>query len=115
MYYNSKIFEVVLMEELADIFKALSNKHRLIIFHELLHREGLHIAGSGHSCCCSHHGEGNCCVGELGRKVAIAPSTISHHIKELKNAGLINISRDGSYLYCSVNKETWQKVLDYFR
>lgn len=103
------------MEELANIFKALSNKHRLIIFHELLHHEGLHIAESNRACCGRHHGGGSCCVGELGRKVELAPSTISHHIKELKNAGLIDIRREGIYLYCSVNKKTWQKVLDYFK
>jgi ArsR family transcriptional regulator len=103
------------MEELAELFKALSNKHRLIIFHELLHREGLALISDEQACCCHPHGEGCCCVGELGRKVALAPSTISHHIKELKNAGLIDVRREGSYLYCSVNKGTWLKLLSYFR
>ena len=103
------------MEELSNIFKALSNKHSLIIFHELLQHEGLHIAGTSRTCC-GHHGDGgSCCVGDLGRIVELAPSTISHHIRELKNAGLIDIRRERNYLYCSVNKKTWQKVLDYFK
>lgn len=103
------------MEELANIFKALSNKNRLIIFYKLLHHEGLHIAGSNHTCCGRRHAGGSCCVGELGRKVELAPSTISHHIKELKNAGLIDVRREGNYLYCSVNRKTWQRVLDFFK
>lgn len=103
------------MEELANIFKALSNKHRLIIFQELLQHEGLRIAESSRACCGRHGGGGSCCVGDLGRIVELAPSTISHHIRELKTAGLIDIRREGNYLYCSVNKKTWQKVLDYFK
>ncbi len=99
------------MEELADIFKALSNSHRLFIFQELLHREGFRVR-EGHSCCGRH--DGRCCVGELGRVVDLAPSTISHHIKELKNAGLINIDKQGSFLYCTVNWDIWQKVVDFF-
>jgi len=105
----------MLMEELANIFKALSNKHRLVIFHELLHREGLHIAEDSRDCCGRHGDGGGCCVGELGGKVELAASTISHHIRELKNAGLIDIRRERNYIYCSVNKKTWQKVLDYFK
>ena len=102
------------MENLAVIFKALSNINRLVIFHELLHREGLHL-GLGGETCCGQHAKGNCCIGELGKKVQLAPSTISHHIKELKNAGLIDISREGNFLYCSVNTGNWGKVLSFFR
>lgn len=101
------------MEQLAEIFKALSNKNRLIIFKELLHRKGLMMPEDNLSCCGNH--DRHCCIGELGKKVELAPSTISHHIKELKNAGLININREGNYLYCSVNIQTWEKVVDFIR
>ena len=86
-------------ERFAEMFKALSNPNRLTIF--------LRLA----SCCalgdsCSTDTEPCECVGELGRDLGIAPSTVSHHIKELHRAGLIRIERRGQNVECSAEPES---------
>lgn len=84
--------------ELAESFKALSNPNRLQIFQRLL------------SCCeagtlCSADTINGFCVGELGADLAVAPSTLSHHIKELQHAGLIKTQRRGKNVDCFVDPE----------
>ena len=44
------------------------------------------------------------CVGELGKDLGIVPSTVSHHIKELRQAGLIRMQRNGQNIECSVDR-----------
>lgn len=80
----------------ADMFRALSNPHRLYIFN-LLSR-----------CCepgtaCSTDEMQSCCVGDLDQQLDIAASTLSHHLKELHHAGLIEMQRRGKQIFCSVN------------
>ncbi len=77
-------------------FKALANPHRLEIFNILSH------------CCDYDPGKGDqevptCCVGDLGPRLDVAPSTLSHHLKELQRAGLVNMHRKGKHIYCSLN------------
>lgn len=80
----------------SQAFKALSNPHRLQIFNILT------------QCCepgslCDTDDQLACCVGELGPRLDIAPSTLSHHLKELNRAGLIDMQREGKQILCSVN------------
>ena len=85
-------------DELANAFKALSNPNRLQIFQRLL------------SCCelgavCSAETVNGFCIGELGEHLAVAPSTLSHHIKELQRSGLIKTQRKGKNVECFVDPE----------
>ncbi len=85
----------------SEVFKALSNPNRLHIFLSLV------------SCCppgtkCISDASGPRCVGELGQDLEIDPSTVSHHLKELRRSGLIRMERRGRRIICWVDQETVQ-------
>ena len=42
-------------------------------------------------------------VGEIGAEVKSSPATLSFHLKELANAGLILARQDGRYIFYSAN------------
>ncbi|MCW8923809.1 MAG: metalloregulator ArsR/SmtB family transcription factor [Gammaproteobacteria bacterium] len=91
----------------ARIFKALSNPHRLEIFTILT------------GCCepgtlCSTDKMLSCCVGDLDSQLSIASSTLSHHLKELNHAGLIEMQREGKQIFCSINPSTLAEVTALF-
>lgn len=93
---NVSKYQKINEEELAEKFKALSNPNRLRIFMRLT------------SCCTPGtpwvFGDGSCsCVGDLGKDLGIAPSTLSHHIKELRRAGLVMCRREGKTVLCWVD------------
>jgi ArsR family transcriptional regulator len=88
-------------------FKALGHPHRLKIFRQL--------AG-----CC---GRGTSwgdeesmrrCVGELAAELEVAPSTVSHHLKELTRAGLIATERCGREIRCWVEPSVLHDLGGFF-
>ncbi len=94
------------VKKIADVMKALSNPSRLQVLLRLV------------SCCPA---KGNCkndevcaCVGEIGQHLEISPSTVSHHLKELRNAGLILMERRGQRVECSIDFSTVQNLVDFF-
>jgi ArsR family transcriptional regulator, arsenate/arsenite/antimonite-responsive transcriptional repressor len=40
---------------------------------------------------------------QLGEKLKVAPPTLSFHLKELQHAGLVDVRRDGRFLYYRAN------------
>ncbi|MFP4615785.1 MAG: ArsR/SmtB family transcription factor [Thiohalorhabdus sp.] len=83
-------------EQLAAAFKALGNPHRLAVFQRLA------------SCCapgtaCATPEAYRACVGDLGEGLGIAPSTLSHHLKELNRVGLVRMARKGKRTECWVD------------
>ena len=78
-------------EEMAKFAKALAHPTRLEILRLL----------STQTCCFT---------GDLVEVLPIAQSTISQHLKELKNAGLIQgVITPPKTRYC-INKENWRKA-----
>jgi len=93
-------------ERYAAAFKALGNPHRLRIFIKLI------------TCCApgtkAYCKDGTACVGDLGQDLGIVPSTVSHHIKELKNAGLIKVERQGKNVVSWVDTEILAELSRFF-
>ena len=89
------------------MFKALSNPNRLVLFQRLM------------TCCepgtkCDPTLAAKVCVGELGEGLQIAASTLSHHLKTLHAAGLINMQRRGKNIDCWVEPAVLKQLAGFF-
>lgn len=57
-----------------------------------------------------------CCnVSELVGGLDLTQPTVSHHLKELRRAGLITAEKDGRTLYCSINDDQFEKLRDFIQ
>lgn len=73
--------------ELADTLKALSHPARVQIV-ELIHERG-----------------GEICVCEFAGRLDLSQPTISHHLKILREAGLIASRQEGTWVYHTVRRD----------
>ena len=48
----------------------------------------------------------------LAEHEAISPATISHHLKELQEAGLIDVAREGRTANLSLRRDVWSAYLE---
>jgi DNA-binding transcriptional ArsR family regulator len=80
----------------ADMFAAMGTESRLRIMQSLLsaHPEGL-------------------VVGEIMAELEISASTLSHHLDKLKHEGLVEVSREGTFLRYTANVEALQELLSF--
>jgi ArsR family transcriptional regulator len=89
----------------ARIFKALACEQRIRVL-ELLKQWG---------------GFGACCEGvtraftKASEELNISRSTLSHHFKELENAGLIVCERDGKSFNCRINEKVIKLVREFLK
>ena len=74
-----------LAAETARMFKALGDPVRLRILSLIARHEG-----------------GQCCVCEITPAFALSQPTISHHLKTLREAGLLDSERRGTWVYYRV-------------
>ena len=94
------------------MFKALSNPTRLALFLRLVSccppgRRARTPRGAGAPACL--------CVGDLGAGIRAVPSTISHHLKELREAGLVRMERRGQLVECRVDGEALSRLARFLR
>lgn len=80
----------------ADMFGAIGNDARLRILRLLL----------------SAHPEGMI-VGEIQTELGIPNSTLSHHLEKLKHEGLVDVRREGSFLWYSAQTRALQELLSF--
>jgi DNA-binding transcriptional ArsR family regulator len=80
----------------ADMFAAMGAEARLRIMQLLLtaHPKGL-------------------VVGDIQDELGIPPSTLSHHLDKLRNEELVNVRREGTFLWYTANAEALQELLNF--
>jgi DNA-binding transcriptional ArsR family regulator len=88
--------------DLARVFKALGDPTRLAIY-EIV-RAGTDPQ-EGHS---SREIENS--ISQIAAGFDLSLSTVSHHIKELREAGLIRCERRGQSIYCSTEPDILEEV-----
>jgi len=86
--------------DLAAIFKALADPNRLAIFRLVRERggEGRTLEETANS------------ISKIAAEFDVTLSTVSHHIKELRNAGLIRCQKVGQTVYCSPDPEALEQI-----
>lgn len=88
------------LDKMARAFKALSNPNRLAIYLEVLRQHRTEMK----SCGLSH----------LIDSLEIGAPTISHHTKELVDAGLISVQRDGRFIRCTLEENMRARLSAFF-
>ena len=78
------------MRKIAEFYKALGDETRLKIIQMLSRRE--------------------MCVCEIIDKLDMSQPAISHHLKILRQAGLVKDSREGKWIYYSLNDRVFKDV-----
>jgi DNA-binding transcriptional ArsR family regulator len=80
----------------ADMLAAMGTEPRLRIMQLLLtaHPEGL-------------------VVGDIGSELDLPSSTLSHHLEKLKHEELVQVRREGTFLWYSANADALQELLSF--
>ena len=81
--------------ELERLFKALADRHRLRIVNILAQADGEAV-----------------CVCEFQPTLGISQPTVSHHLKQLVQAGLLAREKRGTYAYYSLTPGALERVGD---
>jgi ArsR family transcriptional regulator, arsenate/arsenite/antimonite-responsive transcriptional repressor len=76
------IFRIMKSIDAIESLAALAQESRLAIFRMLVKR-----------------GPEGYTPTQLGERLSVAPPTLSFHLKELQRAGLVDVRRDGRFLY----------------
>jgi len=93
---NDKVIITEEQKKIARIAKALGHPIRIYVL-ELLSRQ---------SCCYS---------GDISDILPVAKSTLSQHLKELKDAGLIQGETEPPKVKYCLNKENWEFAKENFK
>jgi len=86
------------------MLKALSNPNRLKLFEE--------IRGAGET---SYEGGHGCFLNHVIEHLKIGAPTVSHHLKELVNAGLVLTEKQGKFVLCRVHQQNLEQLARFFQ
>lgn len=92
-------------KKMANAFKALSNPNRLKIYLEILAVRSKQLDSSELK---------GCGLTDFIQKLNCGAPTVSHHIKELVNADLITVERQGKFMTCYLNDEMRDRLKGFF-
>lgn len=95
--------------ELAEVFAALAAEPRLKLLRLMQHKT---LRCQDPSRC--DLSERCCNVSELAESLNLNLATISHHLKELRRAGLIRTERRGRFIFCSIRPEMMRRLAELF-
>lgn len=90
--------------KLAKMFKALGHPNRLRLFTEIWD------AGSR-----SYAGGRACLLSDVMETLNVGAPTVSHHLKELVAADLIETERQGKFVSCRVSTEALAALRGFFK
>jgi len=93
---NIKTVTTEKQQKVARYAKAMGHPARMYVL-ELLSKQ---------SCCYS---------GDLSNELPIAKSTLSQHLKELKDAGLIQGETESPRIKYCINKKNWEEAQQLFK
>lgn len=82
-------------KEIADYFKVFSNPVRIAILQHIIDQR---------ACICS----------DLVDEIGLAQATISQHLKEIKEAGIIQGNVEGKSICYCINSKEWKKIQQLF-
>ncbi|MBN2895080.1 MAG: helix-turn-helix transcriptional regulator [Campylobacterales bacterium] len=100
------------MHQKLKIFKALGNETRFLIFKN--------VFTGGYTCSLDKKQEGvevnpiATCVSTVAEHFNFSLPTISSHIKELREAGIITVEKKGNKVYIEPNIETIREMAECF-
>ena len=100
--------------EFAAAFKALSNANRLVIF-EIIRQGHAGVAVCKNENMPDDIPRDAVCVCEILEQMEITGPTLSHHLKELRNAGLVDVYHRGQWSYYSAREDVLDALSAYFR
>lgn len=86
------------------MLKALASEPRRDILHVL----GASAPDPGKTC----RKPGEVCACKLSERIGLAPSTISHHMAVLVDAGLVDARPEGKWVYYTLRRDHLREVAD---
>jgi DNA-binding transcriptional ArsR family regulator len=90
--------------ELTKIFKALSDPKRLAIF------QLVRDCGKPEGCSDAEVSDN---LSQIAERFGLSLSTVSHHVRELRNSGLITCEKRGQQLHCWVDQDALKQLADF--
>ena len=86
--------------DLDAVFKALASTHRRDVLRMLSEQEG------PKTCCAAEE----VCACKISDRLGLSPSTTSHHMSVLREAGLVSARKDGLWTYYTLRRQALEEA-----